>query len=724
MKKIITILALALPFVLSSCLKDEVYGGATISDVKSTVAYTETTPVTVTAKVSSLVPVNEVSIYYKAGSASEQKVAMTGSETYTGIIPAQPLGTEVSFYIEARTESMASKSPVTKYVVGATPIDYSGLILNELNGNEKFIELFNKGTEAIPLEGVYIAKDTDDNITWVSDNRSIAPGEYLLLYSEDVVIGGGAQEGYPEALVFHSGLSAKKAVRIHLFSPANETIDDFYLKDCFKTAPASYSRNADGKWYFADATPGKANVDGTEAVEGLVDPDLPEPGPGDDPGDDPGEDPEIVAYNVFINEISCGEKKIEIYNAETIDVNISGYVFTKDGSDTWTVPEGMGGIPAGGFVVFNAKQADASTGPTFGISGTKGFTLSLAAGETVIDSIDNSSSSETFTTLEDTETLGRKSDGASQWVVFSAGTIGASNAGGTIKGGSESEPVKVFINEISCGDKKIEIYNAGTVDVDIAGYVFTKDNKDTWTVPEGMGGIAAGGFVVYTAKQSDAANGPTFGISGSKGFDLKLADAEGNEMDHIDNLTSIVAVEDTETFGRRTDGDAEWVLFSAGTIGASNAGGTVKAEPEGVIILNELNGNDKFIELYNCGEGAIDLTGYKILKDGTEVWTGSRSVAAGEYLLLYSEDVVVAGGAKEGYDEALVFHSGLSAKKAVKVEILDADGVSADCFNYATYCGKAAPASYGRNADGDWYFQDSTPGAANTDGTEKVTGLE
>ena len=104
MKKIITILALALPFVLSSCLKDEVYGGATISDVKSTVAYTETTPVTVTAKVSSLVPVNEVSIYYKAGSASEQKVAMTGSETYTGIIPAQPLGTEVSFYMRG-TES-------------------------------------------------------------------------------------------------------------------------------------------------------------------------------------------------------------------------------------------------------------------------------------------------------------------------------------------------------------------------------------------------------------------------------------------------------------------------------------------------------------------------------------------------------------------------------------------------------------------------------------------
>ena len=718
---------MALPLVLSSCLKDEVYGGATISDIKNTVAYTETTPVTVSAKVSSLVAVKEVNLYYSAGSASEQKVAMTGaSELYTAVIPAQPLDTEVSYYIEAKTATATAKSPVVKYVVGATPIDYSGLILNELNGNDKFIELYNKGTEAIPLAGVYIAKDTEDNITWTCDARDIAPGEYLLLYSEDVCVSGGAQEGYPEALIFHSGLSAKKAVRIVLFSPASAIIDDFNLKDCKKTAPASYSRNSDGNWYHADATPGKPNVDGTEAVEGLVAGDVPEEPEEPEQPEQPEEpdQPTVTAYKVFINEISCGEKKIEVYNAESKEVDIAGYVFTKDGSDTWTVPAGMGTIPAGGFVVYNAKQADASTGPMFGISGTKGFTLALTAGDTAIDAIDNSAESATFTTLEDTETLGRKTDGASTWVVFSAGTIGASNAGGTIKG-DDPEPaeVKVFINEISCGDKKIEIYNAGEADVDIAGYVFTKDSKDTWTVPAGMGTIPAGGFVVYTAKQSDAANGPTFGISGSKGFDLKLANAEGEEMDHIDNLTNVVTVEDSETYGRKTDGADEWVLFSAGTIGASNAGGTVKPEPKGVIILNELNGNDKFIELYNCGEAAIDLTGYKIQKDGTDVWTGSQKVEAGAFLLLYSEDVVVAGAAHEGYDEALVFHSGLSAKKNVKVEILDAEGASVEAFNL-TAIAKTAPASYSKNADGKWYHAEATPGAVNAEGTELVDGLE
>ena len=41
----------------------------------------------------------------------------------------------------------------------AAPIGYSGLVLNELNGNDKFIELYNKGGEALSLKGIYMEKD-------------------------------------------------------------------------------------------------------------------------------------------------------------------------------------------------------------------------------------------------------------------------------------------------------------------------------------------------------------------------------------------------------------------------------------------------------------------------------------------------------------------------------------------------------------------------------------
>ena len=51
----------------------------------------------------------------------------------------------------------------------------------------------------------------------------------------------------------------------------------------------------------------------------------------------------------------------------------------------------------------------------------------------LVDMIDNSKGLETFKTVEDSETLGRKTDGADEWVLFSAGSIGESNSKGTIK---------------------------------------------------------------------------------------------------------------------------------------------------------------------------------------------------------------------------------------------------------------------------------------------------
>jgi hypothetical protein len=150
-------------------------------------------------------------------------------------------------------------------------LDYTNLVLNELNGNDKFIEIFNAGSEPINMEGVYIEKD--GMLNWDGDNTIIVdPGEYLVLWSEDVAID---HPEVPDSRIFHSGLSAKKNVRIQLFTPAGVSIDDFNLTNidandpAYIPAPASYSRNADGKWYYAYATPGAVNVQGTVAVLGL-----------------------------------------------------------------------------------------------------------------------------------------------------------------------------------------------------------------------------------------------------------------------------------------------------------------------------------------------------------------------------------------------------------------------------------------------------------------------
>ena len=745
MKKIFTLIAISLPLLLTSCLKDEVYGGATVSDLKNTPAYDEKTVVDVTVKVTSLVPVKSVTLFYTPGTQSTQSVEMhqTDENVYTAQIPGYPLETSVSYYVSARTESMETLSGTATYIVGAAQIDYSGLRLNELNGNEKFIEIYNAGKEAVPMAGVFTVKDaasTADAANWVCDDRTLAPGEYLLLYSEDVCGGDGAHAGYEPALIFHSGLSAKKAVRIRLCNPNGQVIDDFNLVDCKMTAPASYSRNADGVWYHSSATPGTVNVDGTDKVEGLADPEIgveptPEepdqPDQPDQPGQ-PGQPDQPVAltiYKVYINEVSCGEKKIELYNSESKEIDIAGYKFIKDDADEWVVPEGLGKIAAGGYVVYTAKQSDVALGPGFGLSGTKGFKIELKADETTIDVIDNKTA---VVTIEDTETYGRSTDGGAEWVLFSTGTIGASNATGVIKG-QEGTP-KVTLNEVNGNDKYVELYNMGDGAADLTGWQLSKDGKVVWTASDASQcTLAAGAYLAidFVKKSVDPTQAAS-GLSAGKNLQILLLDAAGATVDSFERGAEGAGWGETElpenaeaSFSRIPDGVGAWA-YAAPTKGAANGEKVADIEqepaPNGKVVLNELNGTSKFIELYYTGTvGSISLAGWQIFKDdGTEAtWTGAEDlkIGVGEYVLLYSEDVTAEGGDKAGYSAALTFHSGLSPKKGLKIELKSADGASVDVFTRgATIGGKVSEVkdSYGRVPDGgEWKVIAATPGAAN-----------
>jgi hypothetical protein len=346
MKKIMFV-ALALLMGLASCVKDKQYPGITISNVSYTpTAVQEETPVTVTATITSFKEILEAKVVYTIDEES-LTLAMTkgADDLYSAVIPAYPDGTTVSFYVEADNIEVTAASPVMEYTVGAVAVDYSVLRLNELNGNDKFIEIYNAGAEAINLNGVYIEKDGAQN--WLGDNTvKIDAGAYLVLYSEDVTLD---HPDVPEALIFHSGLSAKKNVRIQLFTPAGVSIDDFNLTNidandpAYIPAPASYSRNADGEWYYADATPGAVNVDGTVALLGLEGGDTPEPPTPDEPD----------YSNLIINELNGDTKFIEFYNKGNLDLSMEGMYIMKDdyvAGATWTADATVV-IPAGGYVL-------------------------------------------------------------------------------------------------------------------------------------------------------------------------------------------------------------------------------------------------------------------------------------------------------------------------------------------------------------------------------------
>jgi hypothetical protein len=168
-------------------------------------------------------------------------------------------------------------------------------------------------------------------------------------------------EGYPENLIFNTGLSAKSNVRIQLFTPAGVSIDDFNLTNidlngeaygyAGNQAPASYSRNADGNWYYADATPGAANTDGQNIVLGLEGGDTPEP-----------PTPEEPDYtNLVLNELNGDTKFIEFYNKGNLDLSMQGMYLTKDGVDDAPIWTGNAAIivPAHGYVLLYSSKVQA-----------------------------------------------------------------------------------------------------------------------------------------------------------------------------------------------------------------------------------------------------------------------------------------------------------------------------------------------------------------------------
>lgn len=270
MKKIFSIALLAIAALsFNSCVEDEPYPYASVAAPTFNDGYLKGEEILVEAKVSALIDVESVTLNYATDGKTFKQVPMKlDGKKYVGTIPAQPDGTEVSLYVSAVTKAgKESKSAVAKFVAGKEKVDYTGLVINELNGNDKFIELYNGSGKDIDLADVKIYKDavgeTFDGAKW-EGSVTIKKGEYLLLYSSDVA---ASHEGYPAELFFSGGLSAGKNVRITLLDPDGKVIDDFNFQKWVSKHAGSYGRNADSNWYYQEtATPGAKNVDGAEAI--------------------------------------------------------------------------------------------------------------------------------------------------------------------------------------------------------------------------------------------------------------------------------------------------------------------------------------------------------------------------------------------------------------------------------------------------------------------------
>ena len=177
---------------------------------------------------------------------------------------------------------------------GGNETKVTGIVLNELSGEEKYIELYNTTDKEISLEGIYLVKydstkDGGKSTTWTgAAGMKIAAKGYVVLESSDLsdpAEDGDENYAYESANhVFKGGLSGKKNVFIELYSAADEKLSEFkrgeegagwnQVKGFLEKEEYSFSRVPNGTGDFAFAVPTKGTANGDKVLDLTHEPEM------------------------------------------------------------------------------------------------------------------------------------------------------------------------------------------------------------------------------------------------------------------------------------------------------------------------------------------------------------------------------------------------------------------------------------------------------------------
>jgi spore coat protein CotH len=588
-----------------------------------------------------------------------------------------------------------------------------------------WIELYNGGTEAFDLGGMYMTDDLSDPDDWqFPSDTVIEAGGYLVIWADNL----------PERGLLHAsfGLNASGEA-IGLFAGDGETEIDSIV---FNAQPddVSYGRLPDGdsSWSYLTPTLGLSNSLG-EPVN---------------PGDPT--QPVEVPEHLYINEFMANNDAavagdygdypdwIELYNGGTESIDVGGMYLTGNlaNPDAWQFAEGTV-IDAGGFLVVWADNNPerGSLHASFSLN-TNGDAIGLFAsdGETEIDSI-------VFEAQFDDVAYGRLPDGTADWVYLTP-TPSSSNELGEIVNPSDpvqpEVPEHLYINEFMANNDAavagpdgdypdwIELYNGGTESIDVGGMYLSDNlaNPDAWQFAEGTV-IDAGGFLVVWA-DNDPEKGPmhaNFGLNAS-GEAVGLFASDGET--EIDSIVFNAQLNDV-SYGRLPDGSANWTCLtptpgSQNEEGESNGGPTepVDEVPEGLVI-NEFmadnaatiagpDGNSPdWIELYNGGNESVNLGGMYLTDDLNDPmkWRlpDDTIIEAEGFLLIWADNASDSDGLHCGF--------GLRAN-GEDIALFASDGTT--LIDSITYTKQLQDVSYGRLPDGseNWeHMLSATPGWGN-----------
>lgn len=146
--------------------------------------------------------------------------------------------------------------------------DYTHLILNEISGEQKFVEIYNAGAEPISLNGVKLERN-DGASSWIgTEDDEIPAGAYRIflfnsfaegLDSNPAYTGWTVSSGISDQQILKIALVAPSGTPIEVFIRGEEPLDDWGTAGAERERDYSYSRMNDDSWAYAVHSPGAEN---------------------------------------------------------------------------------------------------------------------------------------------------------------------------------------------------------------------------------------------------------------------------------------------------------------------------------------------------------------------------------------------------------------------------------------------------------------------------------
>ena len=464
----------------------------------------------------------------------------------------------------------------------------------------------------------------------------------------------------------------------------------------------------------------------------------------------------VTGSRVYISEIMTSNSSsvpapdgefydwIELCNPTDEAVDVSGFGFGLDSAAAvWTIPSGTV-IPAKGYaLVFCAGRAGDSgrvgeVYATFRLSkkGGEELTLLASSGKT-IDALKTEA-------LDRGKTMYRVKEGSSFEIggdptpLFPNTEEGRTNYLASLY--VDGDPIKISEiapkNHIGLTDSFgetsdwIELHNTSDTEVNLKGYKLSDSSEEpyAWSFPDVT--VESGGYIYVFCSGRDVEKGDeihTGFVLSSKSGTVVLARPDGGIVDHVEYS----GVATNESYADDENGNltaTQWQTpgFANTVDGYEKYAETLKT-PNGLVINEVMVGNEKYcahnggryydwIELYNASDADIDLSGYTLSKEVSDLdafTLPQRTLRPGEYaLVMFSGD--------ETLSTSSYIHANFKIDNDGEELFLSKNGTVADCVYFSNI---RAGYSFGRSSLGNGFYNLSqpTPGYANGMGIRQVS---